>query len=79
LCVKDCHEAKADSEEYVDAGHCVDDVFALYQELVEDLRRANESQQQQYSRLRVDTPNSLKKLRHEYDEILEHTKGKEDE
>ena len=72
LCIKDCDEAGAQdiAMEVECAKNAVDQTFASYVEILEDLRRASEAQLQLYSRARSQNAVNLKALRQELDAII---------
>jgi hypothetical protein len=68
LCIKDCEEAGEHlAMESECAKNAVDQAFASYVEILEDLRRASEAQLQMYSNARSQNAVNLKALRQELD------------
>lgn len=71
-CIADCEEAPPENlaEEAKAASDAVDRAFAAYIDLLEDLRRADQTQENQYREIREQTTTQLKLLRRELDAIL---------
>jgi len=74
LCLQDLREATPGAEDYVDECSCakgaVNNAFTAYVDLLEDLRRANEEQLQDYREARNTHACNLKRLRQELDDVL---------
>lgn len=72
-CIADCEEAAAESlhEEGNTAKEAVDQAFAAYIDLLEDLRRANDTQEDYYRDVREQNATRLKLLRRELDAIMQ--------
>jgi hypothetical protein len=74
LCLKDLQEATAGAVDYMDECSCarnaVQHAFTAYADLLEDLRRANETQLKSYLEVRNAHACDLKQLRRQLDEIL---------
>lgn len=73
-CIADCEEAnsaEAVQEEGKLASEAVDQAFAAFIDLLEDLRRANDTQKEYYRDVREQSANRLKLLRRELDGIVE--------
>ena len=71
--IADCEEASAETieEEGKAASEAVDQAFAAYIDLLEDLRRADSSQEGDYKDVREQNATRLKLLRRELDGILQ--------
>lgn len=71
-CIADLREAGDNIEEEMKcANSAVDLCFNSFVELLEDLRRANETQLEAYSDVRLENAKKLKELRRELDEMKE--------
>lgn len=72
-CIADCEEAPPENhaEEAKAASDAVDRAFAAYIDLLEDLRRADQTQENKFRDVREQNATRLKLLRRELDAILE--------
>lgn len=72
-CIADCEEAPPENqaEEARAASDAVDRAFAAYIDLLEDLRRADQTQENKFRDVRERNTTRLKLLRRELDAILE--------
>jgi hypothetical protein len=68
-CLKDLQEVTPDAEDYLEECTCargaLEHAFAAFTELLEDLRRANDSQLEAYREVRHEHACKLKRLRQE--------------
>lgn len=75
--MKDLQEVTPEAEEYGEECTCarsaVDHAFTAYVDLLEDLRRANDSQLETYREMRNAHALNLKKLRQDLDQVLNMT------
>ncbi|KAG7340515.1 hypothetical protein IV203_024058 [Nitzschia inconspicua] len=73
-CLNDLQEITPEAEDYLDECSCargaVEHAFTAYVDLLEDLRRANESQLDAYLEVRNAHAHNLKGLRRKLDELL---------
>ena len=71
-CIADCQDARSAVAREVEgktASESVDQAFAAYIDLLEDLRRANDSQEEDYRDVREQCATRLKQLRRMLDAI----------
>jgi hypothetical protein len=77
LCLEDLREVSPGTDDYDDECICangaVNNAFTAYVDLLEDLRRANSEQLQDYNEVRNSYACNLKRLRQELDEIMSST------
>jgi uncharacterized membrane-anchored protein YhcB (DUF1043 family) len=71
LSIQDCSTEMDDvDEELMQASEAVEEAFAAYMDLLDDLRSANAEQRQHYGEMSLTSAMSLKVLRQELDKIL---------
>ena len=74
MCLEDLREVSPGTVDYDEECNCakgaVNNAFTAYVDLLEDLRRANDEQLQQYNEVRNSYACNLKRLRQELDQIM---------